>query len=112
RAAHGTRSQRLAPAGESFSTRPTARQLHSTLRLRSAAVLAIGLLVLGAAVPSVRHAALRRLGGLLVVSDPIEPGDIVAISESGTPGEFQAAEIEAGDLFQRGQFSRVMLLRA
>ena len=101
-----------APVEESFSTRPNARQLRSTLRPRGAPVLAIALVVFGAAVPSVRHGALRRVGGLLVVSDPIVPGDVVAISESGGPGEFQAAEIEAADLVQRRQFSRVMLLRA
>lgn len=78
-------------------------------RIRVAIVM---VLVLGglAVIPGVRHAVLRNLGGLLVVADSIEPGDVVVISESGGAGEFQAAEIEASELYRRHLFSRVMLL--
>ena len=78
-------------------------------RTRVAGVLAVLVAAL-AAIPAVRHGVLRSLGGLLVVADPIEPGDVVAISESGGVGEFQAAEIEASELFQRRLFTRVMVL--
>lgn len=64
------------------------------------------------AVPSSRHGALRGLGGALVVSDPIEPSDVGVITETGGAIEFQAAEIELSELYNRRLVSRVIVMRA
>jgi hypothetical protein len=74
-------------------------------------VLAL-LVVVSAAIPPVRRAGLASVGRSLMVTDRVEPGDIVVISESGDPVELQAAMLEAADLYHRGLFPRVMLVRA
>ena len=100
---HARRSLvRIAAAG-----RLTLRE--SRFPMRKAAVTAV-VIVLVAAIPAVRHTALRWLGGALIARDSVDTGDVVAISESGDDREFQAAEIEAADLYQRHAFARVMVL--
>jgi len=67
-------------------------------------VVSIGL-VSAAAVPSIRHAALRAAGTSLVATDPIAHADVGVITEFG-----EGSELEAADLFHAKQFSRVLVL--
>lgn len=67
----------------------------------AALVLAVAL----ALVPSVRHAALRSAGGVLVVGDAVEPADVGVMTESG-----EAGEIEVSELYRRRVFARVLVL--
>jgi hypothetical protein len=69
--------------------------------LAVALVLAVAL----ALVPSARHAVLRKAGGLLVVSDPVETADVGVMTESG-----EAGEIEVSELYQRHVFTKVLVL--
>jgi hypothetical protein len=75
-------------------------------------LIGVVVLVAAAAIPPVRHGTLRGAGGALLWNDPVEPADVIVISESGSPEEFQAAEIDVADLYARGIIPRVMLLRA
>jgi hypothetical protein len=57
-------------------------------------------------VPAIRAVTLRTLGGLLIVSDPIEPVDIAAVTiESG-----EAGELEVSDLYHDHVMPRVLVL--
>jgi hypothetical protein len=82
----------------------------SSRRLRRV-IAAATVAVAAAAIPAVRHGALRFAGGALLLSDPVEPSDVVVLSETGGAAEFQAAELEAADLYARGTARQVMLLR-
>jgi hypothetical protein len=75
-------------------------------------IIAATVIAAAAAIPALRHGTLRLAGGALLLRDPLEPADVVVISESGGSAEFQAAEIDAADLYARGTAKRVMLLRA
>jgi hypothetical protein len=79
-------------------------------RVRRSIVAAI-VIVAAAAIPVVRHGALRLVGGTLLLREPIGPADVVVISESGGMDEFQAAQLEAADLVANGTARQVMLLR-
>jgi len=74
-------------------------------------LLVLAAIAVLSAVSPIHRAALRAVGSTLVRSDPVESGDLVVISESGTIAEFQAAEIEVADLYARRLFPRVMILR-
>jgi hypothetical protein len=89
---------------------PAATRRFNPRRARGGLLVAV-LLMAVIASPPVRHRALRVLGASLLISDPIEPGDLLVISEAGEVDEFQAAEIEASELYGRRLFPRVMLLR-
>jgi hypothetical protein len=65
----------------------------------------ISALLLVMAVPAIRAVALRTLGGLLIVSDPIEPADVAAMTESG-----EAGELEVSDLYHDHVMPRVLVL--
>jgi hypothetical protein len=65
----------------------------------------VAAMLLVTAVPAIRSAGLRTLGGLLVVSDPIEPADIGAMTESG-----EAGELEVSDLYHGHVIPRVLVL--
>jgi hypothetical protein len=80
--------------------------------VRRAIVAAIVLIAVAAAIPPVRHGVLRGVGAALLLREPIEQADVVVISESGGVEEFQAAELEAADLFASGTVRHVMLLRS
>jgi hypothetical protein len=59
-----------------------------------------------AAVPAIRSVTLRMLGGLLIVSDPVERTDIATVTiESG-----EAGELEVSDLYRDHVFPRVLVL--
>jgi len=62
-------------------------------------------LMLVASVPAIRAVTLRVLGGLLIVSDPIERADIAAMTESG-----EAGELEVSDLYRDHVIPRVLVL--
>jgi hypothetical protein len=63
-------------------------------------------ILLVAGVPAIRSVTLRMLGGLVIVSDPIERADIAAITiESG-----EAGELEVSDLYRDQVFPRVLVL--
>lgn len=72
--------------------------------LRVAASLIL-LIVVAAFVPPVRHAILRGLGDLLVVTDPVQPADVGVMTESGDGGE-----IEVSQLYRQGVIPRVLVL--
>jgi hypothetical protein len=75
-------------------------------RLARVLLASIAVIALVAAVPATRTIALRMLGGLLIVSDPIERPDIAAITiESG-----EAGELEVSDLYRDQLFPRVLVL--
>ena len=81
-------------------------------RAARAALALVALIALLAAVPPARRAVLRGLGAALVASDPIEPGDVGVITETGGAVEFQAAEIELSDLYRQRLIRRAMVMRA
>ncbi|HYA65422.1 MAG TPA: hypothetical protein VEE84_01950 [Burkholderiaceae bacterium] len=67
------------------------------------AVFAIAAVVVGCAIPNVRHFLLRSAGWALVASDPEEPADIIVIAvDAGAP-----EDLEAADLVHRGISARV-----
>jgi hypothetical protein len=75
-------------------------------RLARILLASIVVMLLGAAVPPIRAATLQMMGGLLIVSDPIEPVDIAAITiESG-----EAGELEVNELYHDHVSPRVMVL--
>jgi len=75
---------------------------HRLLRL-AAAILVLGALV--AAIPPVRRGALRTIGGVLVINEPLVPVDIAVMTESG-----EAGELELSDLYREHVVPRVMVL--
>jgi hypothetical protein len=74
-------------------------------RLARVLLVSISAVLLVVAVPAIRAAALRTLAGLLIVSDPIEPADIAAMTESG-----EAGELEVSDLYHDHVMPRVLVL--
>ena len=70
------------------------------------AVLAIALVV--AVVPQIRSRALQTMGALLVVNDPVEPVDLIAMTESGDTDE--AGVLEVSEMYRNGVAPRVLLL--
>jgi hypothetical protein len=80
--------------------------LLSSRRVPRALLAVIFVMPLAAAVPAIRAGTLRMLGGLLMVSDPIERADIAAVTiESG-----EAGELEVNDLFHDHVIPRVLVL--
>jgi len=75
------------------------------LRVLRAVASLILLIVVAAFVPPVRHAILRGLGDLLVVTDPVQPADVGVMTESGDGGE-----IEVSQLYHQGVIPRVLVL--
>lgn len=75
------------------------------------AIFVMTAIVVCIAVPPIRRALLAAPARLLVATDAVEAGDVLVLSESGDPVEFQAGLIEAADLYQRGLFPRVMLVQ-
>jgi hypothetical protein len=74
-------------------------------RLARVLLASIVVTLLVSAAPPIRAAALRMMGGLLIVSDPIEPADIAAMTESG-----EAGELEVSDLYRDHVIPRVLVL--
>ena len=75
-------------------------------RLARVLLALIFAILLVAGVPAIRAVTLRMLGGLLIVTDPIERADVAAITiESG-----EAGELEASDLYRDQVFPRVLVL--
>ncbi|MBI3492812.1 MAG: hypothetical protein HY047_13700 [Acidobacteria bacterium] len=67
--------------------------------------VALVLAIVLALVPSMRLAVLRSVGGVLLVSDPVDSADVGVMTESG-----EADEIEVSELYQRRVFPRVLVL--
>jgi uncharacterized SAM-binding protein YcdF (DUF218 family) len=99
------------PMARSVPAVPQARRRFAARTAIPLALVAAALVAATMAIPMLRHGALRVLGASLLVSDPIEPGDVVVISESGGNEEFQAAELEVSELYGRRLFTQVLLLR-
>jgi hypothetical protein len=75
-------------------------------RLTRVLVASIVVMSLAVAVPAIRAVTLRTLGGLLIVSDPIEPADIGAITiESG-----EAGVLEVDNLYHDHVIPQVLVL--
>ena len=66
----------------------------------------VALIVLLGLLPPVRHAVLRSMGGLLIVSAPVEAADVGVITESG-----QAGELEMSDLYRERVVPHVLVLK-
>ena len=75
--------------------------------VRRIVVAAIVCAVAVAAVPASRHAALRAIGHLMVLNDPIESADVGVTLES-----VEAGALEASDLYHRGVIPRIVVLVA
>jgi hypothetical protein len=80
--------------------------LLSSRRVARVLLAVIIVMTLAAAVPAIRSGTLRMLGGLLMVSDPIERADIAAVTiESG-----EAGELEVNDLYHDHVIPQVLVL--